>query len=372
MKIFLYILREYAKYVIGVVILAVFLFLLFDFIHKSGNYFPKHDAQTQHIFRFYIYQLPNQIKQALPIAALLASVVCMILLSRTNEITAMRAAGMGPYRIGLPLAAGGLALSVTAMVLGEWAIPQFAQRAHYVKDVLIEGKSDSDLGDGVRWLRDGDRLVNFGDYDPITRTMRRVKMVGVLSNFRPSAIIEAQTATYLPDTESWRFEGIKVTEFDRAGEVSEVFFEDERVEKLPIEPKKLRKSRRTAEEMTLRELEDSIRVGEQSGANVLAFRLNWHSKFAYPFAAFVLSLVGLKFGYKSERATETAKGVLIAFAIGLSYWFVMSSTRALGLQGHHHVGEAEPGQVGAGVTGHRYQGRSLAGPPPGSVQARDP
>jgi len=58
-----------------------------------------------------------------------------------------------------------------------------------------------------------------------------------------------------------------------------------------------------------------------------------HGKLAYPFAAFVVSLIGLKFGYKSERATETTKGVLVAFFIGISYWFIMSAGRALGLRG---------------------------------------
>ena len=62
--------------------------------------------------------------------------------------------------------------------------------------------------------------------------------------------------------------------------------------------------------------------------------MDLQGKIAYPFAAFVVSLIGLKFGYKSERATETAKGVLLAFFVGISYWFIMSAGRALGLRGN--------------------------------------
>ena len=78
-------------------------------------------------------------------------------------------------------------------------------------------------------------------------------------------------------------------------------------------------------------------------SNETPFRKHWdkrhgalfdlHGKLAYPFAAFVVSLIGLKFGYKSEQTTGTAGGVLLAFCIGISYWFVMSAGRALGLRG---------------------------------------
>jgi lipopolysaccharide export LptBFGC system permease protein LptF len=102
---------------------------------------------------------------------------------------------------------------------------------------------------------------------------------------------------------------------------------------LPIEPKKLKKDRRKPNELSIRELSDLIERGEQSGADTVPYKVELQSKFAYPFAAFVVSLIGLKFGYKSERSTETVKGVLVAFFIGISYWFVLSAGRALGLQG---------------------------------------
>src|SRR5690606_6451539 len=137
MRLFLYIVREYLKYVAGTVVLTVFLFVLFDFIHKMTKDFAQHNPSGETIFRFYLFQIPGQIVQALPIASLLASVICMILLSRSNEITAMRAAGMGPLQIGAPLAAGGMLLSMGSLIIGEVFVPKFAQRVHYVQQVLI-------------------------------------------------------------------------------------------------------------------------------------------------------------------------------------------------------------------------------------------
>jgi lipopolysaccharide export system permease protein len=336
MRLFLYILRDYIKYVVGTVTLVVFLFILFDFIHKTTKYFVEYKPRTEDILQYYLFQIPTQVAQALPIAGLLASVICMILLSRTNEITAMRAAGMGPARIGLPLAAGGMILSVTSMILGEIIVPRFAQKVHYVQQVQIEGEKDEQIADGARWVRQGQLLVNFHDFDPITQTLTRLKLIDVRPNFRPSNAVEAEFAIFEPVTKKWRLAGIKIMTFRRNGTLEKVEGRRSLELDLPIEPVKLRKDRRKANELSIRELKELIDRGEQSGVDRVPYRVEYHGKFAYPFAAFVVSLIGLKFGYKSERATETAKGVLVAFFVGISYWFVLSAGRALGLRGDIH------------------------------------
>src|SRR5690606_7785884 len=111
------------------------------------------------------------------IAGLLGSVVAMVLLSRTNEITAMRAAGLSPWQIGMPLACGGLILSLTSFVLGETVVPKASQRVHYVQQVQIRGQKDEQLGEGTRWLRNAQTFVNFADYDPVSQTLTNLRLV---------------------------------------------------------------------------------------------------------------------------------------------------------------------------------------------------
>lgn len=336
MTIFFYILKDYLKYVIGTIILTVFLFILFDFIHKTTKYFAEYNPSTENIVRFYAFQIPGQVMQALPIASLLASVIAMILLSRTNEITAMRAAGMGAIRIGLPLAVGGLILSLSSLLIGELVLPRFAQRVHYVQQVQIEGEKDDQMASGAKWLRNGQSLINFQDYDPISQTMTKVRVVEVRPNFRPIQSVEAEAAVFDPEAKVWRLKDIKVLHFKRNGTLDTIEQRDMQDIDIPVEPQKLKKDRRKPNEMSFAELNDVVDRGDQSGADTVPFKVELQGKLAYPFAAFVVSLIGLKFGYKSERTTETAVGILLAFCIGISYWFVMSAGRALGLRGDLH------------------------------------
>ena len=336
MTLFLYIIKDYLKYVFGTILLTVFLFILFDLIHKSSKDFAEYNPSAIMIFRFYIYQIPAQIVQALPIAALLSSVITMIFLSRTNEITAMRAAGMSAWQIGRGLAYGGLGLSIFALIAGEVWLPRLAQRVHQIQEVEMRGIRDDQIASTVRWIRHGQSLVNFRDFDSISQVLSNVEIVEIRSNFRPTRTIRANTAVYQSDQNIWRLRGINTIYFNRDGTLDHTDYNESQKLALPIEPAKLKKERRKANELSIFELSDLIGRGEQSGADTVPFRVDLQGKIAYPFAAFVVSLIGLKFGYRSERSTETARGVLVAFFIGISYWFVMSASRALGLQGALH------------------------------------
>lgn len=305
---------------------------MFDFIHKTNKYIGEYKPSTENLVRYYIYQIPALLSQALPIASLLGSVVTMVLLSRSNEITAMRAAGMGPLRVGMPVAVGGLALSLISMATGELIIPRTAERMHYVQEVLIEGESASELTEGARWVRDQNRLINFSDYDPISMTMAGIRIDAGM-NFRPRETIEAKSAEYQKNEKTWQLNDIRVLYFRPNGTLAFSETRGTQLISLPIDPTKLQKDRRKPNERSVRELRELIQRGEYSGADVSSYKVELHVKFAFHFAAFVVSLIGLKFGYRSERSLETARGVLLAFAIGISYWFILNAGRALAKRG---------------------------------------
>ncbi len=333
MILFFYVLKEYFRYVLGTVLLCVFLFVLFDFMHKTTRDFAQFQPSGVLIWRYYLYQLPYQIVQALPIASLLASVISMVLLSRGNEVTVMRAVGMGPLAIGLPLLAGGGILTLMSFLAGEFLIPAASGRMHYVHDVAIKGQSDEDLGKGARWVRDKDRFVNFREFDLRSGTLTDLKILEVDARFRTEKIMKARSAVYAPNQGNWRLSDVELVEFSKDGSLVNERSADSALVFLPFDPNKLKKERRRADEMGSSELSALIELGEASGKDVLSERIALYTKWSYPFAALLVSLIGLRFGYRSERSNETVRSVLVAFLIGLSYWFILSAARALGTRG---------------------------------------
>ncbi len=333
MRIFLYILRDYLKFVAGAIFLCTFLFILFDFIQKSNQFLALYKPSTYNLIKLYIYQIPFQVSQTLPIAALLGSVICMLVLSRTNEITAMRAAGMGPWQIGFPIAFGGGLLSALSIISGDFVVPFTASRMHYIEKVLIQGETDAQVTEGARWVREGQHLYNFKNYDPVNQVMNGVRIVETDLSFRPIKAFEAELGTFDTGKQSWNLENIKVLHFEPDGEISAVTHETSKSVTIPLSPKDLRKEYRQPEELGIRDLYRLVEKGKSSGVNVNSPLVDLHVKFAFHFAAFVVSIIGIKFAFRSERSVESVKSILVAIAIGMSYWIVMTAMRGLGKQG---------------------------------------
>lgn len=333
MRLFLYVFKDYVKYVFTTMVLCLFLFILFDFIHRTTNYFSIYKPSGALVVKMYLYQTPMFAVQALPIAALLASVMSMVMLSRTNEISAMRAVGMGPAMIALPLAVGGMALSLLAIAVGELVLPRAATRLHHIQEVQIEKSNEYALASSARWQRKGQTIIHFEEFDHNTQTLQDLEMIDLSQNFKPERIVSAKSSKYVPENGLWDSSDILLTHFNSAGGVDYSERRATATVRLDIEPKRLTLDRRKPEELSVIELKEAIRKGEASGADTLSFKVDYHVKLAYPFAAFVVSLIGINFAFKSERTTETARSILLAFGIGISYWFVLNAVKALGKRG---------------------------------------
>lgn len=333
MILFRLVLKEYFRFVFGTLLLCLFLFILFDFIHKTSNYFVKYNPSAILITKYYFFQIPFQIMQALPLASLLSSVTTMVLLARSNEVTAMRAAGMGPLAIAAPLAFGGFVLSLTAYALAEFVIPSSSSHMHYVTKVLIEGESAFGLDEQAHWIRSNNKAFNFKEYDHQSQELKGLRFVSLRETFLPEQAIHAESATFMAKEHQWLLKNTSFLKFNELGELSSLEQKANYKASLPIEPSKLITERRLPDEMSIRELNDLIERNSVLGKDVLNLKIAWHVRCAFPLSSLLISLLGLKFAYRSERTTETVRSLLLAFSIGISYWFILSAARAIGGSG---------------------------------------
>lgn len=332
MTIYLHVLKEYFKYVTGLIFLCIFLFILFDFIHKTTGFFPRYKPEPKDIAYYYLYQIPFQFVQVLPIAALIASVMTMVSLSRTNEITAMRAAGMSPIRIGIPLGIGGLILSLISFAIGNNVIPITSAKMRYIEDVKIKKQPDQQLAKGTNWVRSKQKIFNFKQYNPLEGTLYGVKVIDLNKSFKISKITTAEKALFQKEQGNWKLLNT-TTKYFKNGRLIKFKRHENFISFLPIKIQNLKRERRIPDEMSIKELNDVISQGESQGKDILEEKVAYHFKFAYPFASFFVSLIGLRFAFRSERTTESAKSIIFAILVGVGYWFLMNAARAFGVRG---------------------------------------
>src|SRR3954451_21702094 len=108
----------------------------------------------------------------LPISVLVATLVTFGMMSRNNEITAIKSGGVPLYRVALPILAVAAALSVPASPLLDFVLPYSNQRMAQI-EARIKGKKPIPVSAQEKlWLLGlVPYLLNFLSYDRATRTL---------------------------------------------------------------------------------------------------------------------------------------------------------------------------------------------------------
>jgi lipopolysaccharide export LptBFGC system permease protein LptF len=180
------------------------------------------------------------------------------------------------------------------------------------------------------WFRQGDVLYNFATYDVLSEELLGVRIIHVGEHFRPVRATEAAFAKYEEMQNGWMLHDVNIFTFSPYGTILAHRKQDTLLSYFPLELKHLREDRRRGIEMGVGELYTLISRGKASGLNVTAYEVDMHVKIAFYFAAFIVALLGLKFGFRSERTMETARSIAVALGVGVSYWLILNLGIALG------------------------------------------
>lgn len=85
------------------------------------------------VVEYYVVTLPELLyEQVLPVSLLLALLYATTHHSRHNELTAMRAAGVGLWRLSVPYLAVGVVFGVAVFLIGQFWLPSASERAKLI------------------------------------------------------------------------------------------------------------------------------------------------------------------------------------------------------------------------------------------------
>ena len=323
-----YVARAYLR-VAAIAFLALLgLFYISTFLDKSDKIF-KGQATASAVGALLVYMTPQFVYFVIPIAALLSVLVTFGALSRTSELTVMKACGISLYRTALPVIVLSLMFSSVIFGLEQWLLARANRRAE-VLDAQIRGRPPR-IFDALnrRWVvsRDGD-IYHFRLFDP-----ERDELSGL--------------TIYTPRTDSWRL--ATMTYADRAqyrrgwqaasGWVQNytvqppvwTAFKDRKLPDLEA-PDYFETEQPVAEMMTVGQLRRYVQELSASGLNVVPQAVELHRKMAFPFVTFVMALLAVPFGVSMGRR-GTLYGIGIGIVLALSYWIVSSLFVAIGKGG---------------------------------------
>lgn len=280
------------------------------------------------LFQYLAAVQPEIFFHMLPLSTLMATLVCFALLSKTSELTAVKAGGISMYRTAMPVILAGVLVSGACFAIQEYVLPFANRRAVELKDEIEQRPVQTHNILNRQWmLGEQQQIYHYAYYDSTRRVFSglAVYRFGV-DPFRLTERFYAQTARWTAAEGGWLL----------ANGWSRNFLtgrRHERFDKLLIPdmepPSYFAKEERRSEQMTYFELSDYISDLEQSGFDVVRLQVAKHAKFSFPLAAVVTVLIGIPFSFTPGKK-GALYGIGIAIAIGLSYYVI---TRMFGFMG---------------------------------------
>lgn len=316
----------------------------FDLLYELAN-FQQRKLTAVEVLTYYGIKTPEILITILPISFLLALLYTLTHLARHHEITAIRAAGVGLFRLALPYLLVGFLLSLGVFAMNELWVPQSVDAADNLLARHQAGKARSgprEIEENVTFYNSGERRYwHIETYNVTTGEMIRPKVVWLHPDGSREDII-ALGASYIDGV--WIFTNLHTVVYSGTpGTVPTqrpwdtlamaVFKETPEQIRSEIKIAKLTnpKAQRRAQ-LSIREVLEYRRLhpGDRSRAALIDTKL--HGRLAAPWTSFVVVLIALPFGAASGRRNVLA-GVASSIFICFAYFVLQQAALALGTGG---------------------------------------
>jgi lipopolysaccharide export system permease protein len=278
-------------------------------------------------------QVPRFMSLSLPMAILLASLLCLARLSSDRELTALRASGVSFYRLLAPILIFCLAIMGLMFVFNEDIVPftQYQSKL-FIQQPILEGK-----------LNLQDKNVSYQEYGP-DREVRRFfyaqtfdgkSMQGLtildLTQANANQVISAEKATWDQKESRWQFYNGKIYVVSPDGTNQNVLsFADQQLN-IPRDPLDLAAPQQSLEDMSIADAQTYL-AQQRQAENVrgqLKGELYIQQKFALPFITLIFGIIGSALGAALRRvSSSTGFGISVLTVLG--YYFLSFLTNNLG------------------------------------------
>ncbi len=324
-----YLFRHYFVFLLIILPSIICLYLLIELFQKIDNIIEAH-VSVSLVAAYFFLKIPQIVVLLWPLACLLAGLLTVIVLSRKNEILALRASGVTLKQFLSPLLISGFLVSLLLVIIQGFFVPKanLISRHIWVNKIIKEHPKGIMAGnflffhglDSI-WIT---RLVNH----KATR-LKDIKILQYNRKFKTKSFLVAKKAEYIDH--KWFFSSVIwqrlvnnkwQTSFLKGLELS-----------LPERPKDLASVTIPPNMMNALDLASYISSLRRTGEKAYPERVILWDGIFYPFLGVFVLYLGLSLILFFEMKSLT-QGLALGLLSGIFSWVIWSFLTAFSSSGH--------------------------------------
>ncbi len=319
--------------------IAIFIVILviFDYAEKVDDFITNKASFAAIVGQYYLNFIPSFINQFSGLLTFIGVIFFTSKMAYNTEIVAMLSSGESFKRLMWPYFLSGMAITLFALALNLWVIPRASTRVvafetKYITRAMMRSQQyDADIY----------RQVAPGTYVYLRNFSGETQRVSYFAiehyeNRRLVEALEAADATYSDETGRWTADrytvrrlpgwgaGVDSLGMPVPGLEAEVFEQKVQLDTLiNLNTNELGNVGMLIKTMNIGELNTFIRQQKEKGSDMMAlFEVERQSRFSYPAAILILTLIGVSL---SSRKVRGGTGLHIGIGITLCFTYILLS-----------------------------------------------
>ncbi|MDR3745657.1 MAG: LPS export ABC transporter permease LptF [Acidobacteriaceae bacterium] len=334
-----YVLRAYATNFLFSLGAFALLYVVFTFFELIGDIVRNGTALIT-VGDYLLNLVPYILNSVTPLCSLLAVLITFSTLSRTSELTAMKATGISLYRVVAPVFVLAAILAAALFTFDESYLPAANRRQESLR-AQIKGKpAQTFLRPDRKWIsgQSGsaatpDHIFYYQAFDPDRNIFANLTVF----EFNPQSFtlvrrIYSADARWNAGTGVWDFDNGWQRSFDGQNGETVASYQPFKVASFPEiheQPSYFKKEDKQSQEMTYSELTRYIDDLRQSGFDTVRLRVQLDRKIADPAITLVMAILAVPFAVSMGKRGGLA-GIATAIGVAISYWVVAGIFSSMG------------------------------------------
>ena len=322
-KIDFYIIRKFLGTYFFSIALIMAIATIFDFNERIDKFTSSHATWQEIIFDYYINFIPYLANLFSALFVFISVIFFTTKLADNSEIIAMRAAGMGYKRLLRPYMVSATLIALLSLFLSAFIIPHGnVERLRFDEQYIHKRKVTT--AENVQLQVDTGVVAYIQHFDNDTRSGFNFS----LDKFENKKLVSHLTASSIQyDTLSsrpyhWKIHDYQIRSLH--GMREKITEGAEADTTIMMEPADFMYSRDQQETMTSPQLYRFIEKQKLRGAsNLSMFQVEFHKRIASPFAAFILTIIGVSLSIEKRKG---GMGLSLGIGMALSFSYILFQT----------------------------------------------
>ena len=317
-KLDLYIVGKFITTFFVALLLIIGIVIIFDISEKIDDFVSKEAPLKAIIFDYYVNFVPYFMNMFSPLFVFITVIFFTSKMAADSEIVAILSCGISFHRMMVPYIFSATLIAILSLCLNLFIIPDANKTRLDFENQYIKARFKS-VGRNVHYQTAPGEYVFAESFSSWNNTAYRFTLEKI-ENDQLVSKISAESAVYDTTKQSWRLKKYFIREYNedltdriRSGRQLDTVID--------LSPKDFYLTENTVETLTYSELNQLIDLQKMRGdANVKFALIEKNTRFALPFSAFILTIMGVALSSKKRRG---GIGWNIGIGIALAFTYIL-------------------------------------------------